>query len=254
MGLIGSERAPNHGLAACFALRTACAGQTSRLPVLPTTLNCSLLSARNCALRIAATAAGSNLLDWPTRTGAATCMDGETRMLLRHYLEQGSARPSCRDASASAGGLIHYWIATGQLDHDLAAGGTSAARRRPRKQKLDPYKAIIDERLQEFPRLSAQRLFDEVRAAGISRRLRSGEGLRERGPATRSGGARFETPAGTAGPGRLRHVHASLGPASRAAGGAGPLPSVVFYRRQTMTVLFDGLRARSRRSAACRGN
>jgi len=31
---------------------------------------------------------------------------------------------------------------------------------------VDPYKAIIDARLEEFPRLSAWRLFVEVRAAG----------------------------------------------------------------------------------------
>ncbi|MDE0209923.1 MAG: hypothetical protein OXJ64_08570, partial [Boseongicola sp.] len=31
---------------------------------------------------------------------------------------------------------------------------------------LDPYKAIIDARLEAFPKLSAKRLFDEVRAAG----------------------------------------------------------------------------------------
>ena len=31
--------------------------------------------------------------------------------------------------------------------------------------KLDPYKAIIDARLEAFPKLSAKRLFDEVRAA-----------------------------------------------------------------------------------------
>ena len=32
--------------------------------------------------------------------------------------------------------------------------------------KLDPYKGIIRERLEEFPRLSAQRLFEEMQAAG----------------------------------------------------------------------------------------
>jgi transposase len=38
--------------------------------------------------------------------------------------------------------------------------------RKPRPTKLDPYKAIIDERLGTYPELSAVRLFDEVRAAG----------------------------------------------------------------------------------------
>ena len=36
----------------------------------------------------------------------------------------------------------------------------------PVAHKLDPYKGIIDARLEAFPKLSAKRLFDEVRAAG----------------------------------------------------------------------------------------
>ncbi len=34
--------------------------------------------------------------------------------------------------------------------------------------KLDPYKGIIEARLEEFPRLSAKRLYDEVQAAGYT--------------------------------------------------------------------------------------
>jgi len=36
----------------------------------------------------------------------------------------------------------------------------------PVAHKLDSYKGIIDARLEAFPKLSAKRLFDEVRAAG----------------------------------------------------------------------------------------
>ena len=125
--------------------------------------------------------------------------------------------------------LIHYWIATGQLDRDLAAGGTSAARRRPRKQKLDPYKTIIDERLRWFPRLSAQRLFDEVRAAGYPNgygRVRDYvSAFRSRDPVEAE--ARFETPPGRQGQVDFGDVHAAVGPAPRAAGGAGPLAAAV---------------------------
>ena len=39
--------------------------------------------------------------------------------------------------------------------------------------KLDPHKAIIDARLEAFPKLSAKRLFDEVRAAGYPGRYES---------------------------------------------------------------------------------
>ena len=62
---------------------------------------------------------------------------------------------------------IHHWVETGQLDRDLEAGCT---RRKPRRRahKLNPYKAIIDDRLREFPRLSSRRLFGEVRAAGYA--------------------------------------------------------------------------------------
>ena len=38
--------------------------------------------------------------------------------------------------------------------------------RRPRPSKLDSYREIIQERLAEYPQLSAMRLFEEVRAAG----------------------------------------------------------------------------------------
>ena len=58
------------------------------------------------------------------------------------------------------------WIESGQLERDPGAGEVRYAARPTVAHKLDPYKAIIDACLGEFPRLSAQRLFDEVRAAG----------------------------------------------------------------------------------------
>jgi len=61
---------------------------------------------------------------------------------------------------------IHNWVITGQLGRDLAAGARAYAPRPPVAHKLDPYKPIIDARLDEFPKLSAKRLFDEVRATG----------------------------------------------------------------------------------------
>ena len=61
---------------------------------------------------------------------------------------------------------IHHWTETGQLDRDLAAGARWYAPRPLVAHKLDPYTAIIDARLEAFPKLSAKRLFDEVRAAG----------------------------------------------------------------------------------------
>ena len=62
--------------------------------------------------------------------------------------------------------MIHYWLRTGQLDRDLSAGARGYASRPPVAHKLDPCKGIIGASLEEFPKLSGKRLFDEVRAAG----------------------------------------------------------------------------------------
>ena len=80
-------------------------------------------------------------------------------MLLKHYLDQGVSKAELSRRLGVSRRTIHHWIATGQLDRDLAAGRTVAAPRRRRKHKLDPYKGIVDARLEEFPRLSAQRVF-----------------------------------------------------------------------------------------------
>ena len=52
------------------------------------------------------------------------------------------------------------------MDRDLSSGGARYSPRPAVPHKLAPYTGIIEARLEEFPGLSAQRLFDEVRAAG----------------------------------------------------------------------------------------
>ena len=89
-----------------------------------------------------------------------------TRMPLKHELDQGMTKAELSRQFKISRRMIHHWIATGQLDRELAAGRTQYAPRSRPTHKLDPYKGIIEARLAEFPRLSAQRLFDEVRAAG----------------------------------------------------------------------------------------
>ena len=90
---------------------------------------------------------------------------------------------------------------TGQLDRDLAAGARGYSPRPPVAHKLDPYKAIIDARLEAFPKLSAKRLFDEVRAAdypGCYSRVNDYvRARRPREPVESL--VRFETPAGRQG-------------------------------------------------------
>ena len=90
-----------------------------------------------------------------------------TRMLLKHYLDQGPDQDGAvetvegepeddplLDRVQTAGSRRGRW------------GQTCYSPRPAVASKLDPYKGIIKARLQEFPKLSAQRLFDEVRAAG----------------------------------------------------------------------------------------
>ena len=92
----------------------------------------------------------------------------ETRMLLKHYLERGVSKAELSRRFGVSRRTIHAWVETGQLDRDLSSGGSRYAPRPPAPHKLDPYTGIIDARLEEYPGLSAQRLFDEVRAAGYS--------------------------------------------------------------------------------------
>ena len=92
--------------------------------------------------------------------------DLETRMLLRHYLEKGTPKAELSRRFGVGRRTIHYWVESGQLDRDMEAGAAQYSPRLPAGQKLDPYKGIIRDRLEEFPKLSAQRLFEEVRAAG----------------------------------------------------------------------------------------
>ena len=87
-------------------------------------------------------------------------------MLLKHYLDRGVSKAELSRRFGVNRRTIHNWNDTGQLDRDLAAGARGYTPRPPVAHKLDPYKAIIDARLEAFPKLSAKRLFDEVRAAG----------------------------------------------------------------------------------------
>ena len=169
----------------------------------------------------------------------------ETRMLLKHYLDRGVSKAELSRRFGVSRRTIHEWIVTGQLDRDLSSGGSRYSPRPPVPHKLDPYTGIIDSRLEEFPGLSAQRLFDEVRAAGYA----GGYGrVRDYVRAVRPREApeavvRFETPAGRQGqvdfatftlPWGRRHALVVVLSHSR-------LLWLCFYRRQTMAVLTGGL-------------
>ena len=85
-------------------------------------------------------------------------------MLLKHYLERGVSKTELSRRFGVSRRTIHEWIETGQLDRDVSLGGARYTPRPPMGHKLDPYKGIIDARLEEYPTLSAKRLFASMPA------------------------------------------------------------------------------------------
>ncbi len=169
----------------------------------------------------------------------------ETRVLLRHYLEQGASKAEVARRLGVSRRTVHRWIASGQLDREL---DDEAVRYEPRRQapsKLDPYKEIIEARLTAYPELSAVRLYREVRSAGyeggydqVKRYVRE---VRPREPAEPV--RRFETPPGHQGqvdfadfrlPWGKRHALVVVLGYSR-------LMWLGYYERQTMRVVMRGL-------------
>ncbi len=86
----------------------------------------------------------------------------EDRVLVKHYLEQGLPKSTIAKRVGVSRRTLYHWLATGKLDRAVNA----PVRYPPRPTKLDPYKAIIIERLDVYPELTAVRLFEEVHAAG----------------------------------------------------------------------------------------
>jgi transposase len=92
----------------------------------------------------------------------------ETRMLLRHYLEQGTSKSALARQLGISRDTIHRWIRDGDLDRDLEGDTVRYGPRAPAATKLDAYKPIIEARLATYPELSAVRLLGEIRAAGYT--------------------------------------------------------------------------------------
>lgn len=92
-----------------------------------------------------------------------------TRMLLHELLQEAGGDKAEAARRAGVGRSTMYrWIEAGLLDQPVE---TIRARYGPRERtttKLDAFKAILDARLTEFPRLSGTRLFAECRAAGYT--------------------------------------------------------------------------------------
>jgi transposase len=92
----------------------------------------------------------------------------EQRVLLRHYLEQGLSKAELARQLGIARRTVYYWLETGQLDRELDNQPVRYAARPPVVRKIDRFRDIILARLTAFPRLTAVRLYEEIRAAGYS--------------------------------------------------------------------------------------
>ena len=88
----------------------------------------------------------------------------ERRVLLRHYLDEGLTVTEISRELGISRQTIYRWINEGELDRNLEE--VRYGPRPPVPTKLDPYKAIVRERLEEYPELTAVRLLAEIRAAG----------------------------------------------------------------------------------------
>ena len=169
----------------------------------------------------------------------------ETRMLLRHSLADGESKAELARRFGVSRRTIHHWIETGQLDRDAEAGAARYAERPRVAHKLDPYKGIIEARLSEYPKLSAQRLFDEVRSAGYAggySRVR--DYVREARPrAPTEPVVRFETRGGWQGQVDFGEFRLPWGKrhALMVVLGYSRLLWLRFVPRQTMDALFAGL-------------
>lgn len=169
----------------------------------------------------------------------------ERRVLLRHYLEQGLTKAEIARTLNVSRRTVYHWLTTGQLERELDNEAVRYRPRAPVARKIDPYREIILARLAAYPRLSATRLHDEIRAAGyaggytqVKEYVRQ---VRPKPPADPV--VRFETPAGLQAQVDFAEFHLPWGKrfALLVVLGYSRLLWLQFYSRQTMTVLMRGL-------------
>ena len=169
----------------------------------------------------------------------------ETRMLLRHYLEQGTSKSAMARQLGVSRDTIHRWIRAGDLDRALDAEPVRYGPRAPASTKLDAYKPIIEARLTAYPELSAVRLLDEIRAAGYAGGYTQLKEFvhRVRPTPPPEPAIRFETPAGRQAQVDFAHFRFPWGVryALLVVLGYSRLLWCRFYPRQDMPTLIDGL-------------
>src|SRR5436189_5191843 len=92
-----------------------------------------------------------------------------TRMLLHQLLDDaGGDRAEAARRVGVGRTTMYRWIRAGLLDRPIEAIQARYKPRPPGPTKLEPYRALIETRLAEFPRLSGTRLLAECRSAGYT--------------------------------------------------------------------------------------
>jgi transposase len=169
----------------------------------------------------------------------------EKRVLLRHFLKQGLAKTAVAEKLGVSRRTVYHWIETGQLDRELDDEAVRYRPRPPIPRKVDPYRGIIHSRLEEFPELSAVRLYEEIRAAGyegsytqVKEYVRQVRPRPEAEPLVR-----FETPPGHQAQVDFAHFRLPWGHrwALLVVLAYSRLLWLRFFRRQDMRTLFGGL-------------
>ena len=92
----------------------------------------------------------------------------EQQVLLRHYLERGLSKAEIARELGVSRRTVYHWIEHGELDREVDDAPVRYSPRPPVARKLDAFRAIVQARLSEFPRLTATRLFEEIRAGGYT--------------------------------------------------------------------------------------
>jgi transposase len=166
-------------------------------------------------------------------------------VLLREYLAQGLTKSAIAGRLGISRRTVHHWIKTGQLERDLDDEAVRYKPRPPVKRKIDPYIGIVQSRLAEYPKLSAVRVYEEIKAAGYEGRYSQvKEYVRALRPTpVEDAAVRFETPAGHQAQVDFAHFRLPWGRrwALVVVLGYSRLLWLRFFERQDMRTLFEGL-------------
>jgi transposase len=169
----------------------------------------------------------------------------ERHVQLRHYLEEGYTQREIAKELGIDRRTVYRWIKDGDLDRELSPKTVSYGPRPPVPHKLDPYRAIIETRLADYPELTAVRLLEEIRAAGypggytqLKEYVRR---VRPKPPPEPA--VRFETPPGKQAQVDFAHFRFSWGRryVLLVVLGYSRYGWLQFYPRQDMRTLFTGL-------------